>query len=296
VKRLIIRASLGLLLLAACAQAEAPSAQRALLWKVSDADNSLYLLGSFHALKPEDYPLPPAVDAAFAEAESLAFEVSPAEMDSPGLAGKFRSAGALPAGKTLQTVVPPATWRRLERYCRDNGLDVATLQSQAPWYASIIVVLREIVRLGYDPKLGVDRHLMGRAAAAHKSSLGLETVQDQISAFASMPMAIQVQMLDETLDEAENQTGNLDSLHADWRRGDAKAIESVMVLQLRDSYPQLYQRINVDRNRAWVLKLGSMLDRHKRDDVLVVVGSMHLVGPDGLIKQLQAKGYTVQRL
>src|SRR5690606_17061724 len=28
-----------------------------LLWKVSDDDNALYLLGSFHLLKPEDYPL-----------------------------------------------------------------------------------------------------------------------------------------------------------------------------------------------------------------------------------------------
>lgn len=45
-----------------------------LLWKVSDADNSLYLLGSFHLLKPEDYPLSAEVDAAFADAEALLFE------------------------------------------------------------------------------------------------------------------------------------------------------------------------------------------------------------------------------
>jgi uncharacterized protein YbaP (TraB family) len=34
---------------------------RPLLWKVSDQDNDLYLLGSFHALKPSDYPVAPAV-------------------------------------------------------------------------------------------------------------------------------------------------------------------------------------------------------------------------------------------
>jgi hypothetical protein len=27
-----------------------------LLWKVSDADNAVYLLGSFHLLKDDDYP------------------------------------------------------------------------------------------------------------------------------------------------------------------------------------------------------------------------------------------------
>ena len=43
------------------ASAEAPTP---LLWKVSDADNSLYLLGSFHALRTGDYPLSKEDDAA----------------------------------------------------------------------------------------------------------------------------------------------------------------------------------------------------------------------------------------
>src|SRR5690606_4079408 len=66
------------------ARAEAPPVP--LLWKVSDADNSLYLLGSFHMLLPGDYPLSRDVDEAFAEAEALLFEMSPQEMASPTLA------------------------------------------------------------------------------------------------------------------------------------------------------------------------------------------------------------------
>ena len=57
--------------------------QRPLLWKVSDADNSVYLLGSFHLLKQDDYPLPKEVDVAFDDAESLLFEVDPREMTAP---------------------------------------------------------------------------------------------------------------------------------------------------------------------------------------------------------------------
>jgi uncharacterized protein YbaP (TraB family) len=51
-----------------------------LLWKVSDADNDLYLLGSFHLLRPDDYPLSADVDSAFADAEALVLELSPEEM------------------------------------------------------------------------------------------------------------------------------------------------------------------------------------------------------------------------
>ena len=48
-----------------------------LLWKVSDEDNSIYLLGSFHLLLPGDYPLSRDVDLAFADAEKLLFEIAP---------------------------------------------------------------------------------------------------------------------------------------------------------------------------------------------------------------------------
>lgn len=50
------------------ASAEAP---KPLLWKVSDADNSLYLLGSFHMLKPGDNPLAKSTDVAFDDAEQV---------------------------------------------------------------------------------------------------------------------------------------------------------------------------------------------------------------------------------
>ena len=55
--------------------AQAPAAkagtERPLLWKVSDADNAVYLLGSFHLLKPDDYPLPAEVDRAFDDANRI---------------------------------------------------------------------------------------------------------------------------------------------------------------------------------------------------------------------------------
>ena len=48
-----------------------------LLWKVSDADNSVYLLGSFHMLHGDDYPLSNDLDVGerglFRNATELVF-------------------------------------------------------------------------------------------------------------------------------------------------------------------------------------------------------------------------------
>jgi uncharacterized protein YbaP (TraB family) len=54
--------------------------------------------------------------------------------------------------------------------------------------------------------------------------------------------------------------------------------------------------VNVERNQAWLPKLGAMLDGVRDQDTLVVVGTMHLLGADGLVSQLRAKGYRVERL
>ena len=84
IKRMGLLLVAGLLavtpLLAGAAAPKSPAKQPPvpLLWKVSGGQGSeLYLLGSFHLLKADDYPLSADVDRAFAGAQRLLFELSP---------------------------------------------------------------------------------------------------------------------------------------------------------------------------------------------------------------------------
>jgi uncharacterized protein YbaP (TraB family) len=56
----------------------------------------------------------------------------------------------------------------------------------------------------------------------------------------------------------------------------------------------MYQRLLVERNKNWMPKIEALFTRRGR--ALVVVGAAHLVGPDGLLAMLKAKGYTVEQL
>ncbi|MCX7041781.1 MAG: TraB/GumN family protein [Gammaproteobacteria bacterium] len=288
--------ALGLALLVASSASIAQTTPKPLLWKVSDGDNSVYLLGSFHALKPADYPLAASVDAAFADAEALAFEMSPEEMNSPQLGAKLVGAARLAEGQTLKSSISAAEWLRLEAYASKRGFPLANFQGIEPWFVSMVISLQEMAANGYDPKIGLDQHLMGLAARAGKRTSGLESADDQIAALDSMTPIEQQQTLSETLDEAHDPKGKIDELHDVWRRGDATALEKTMVAELQLKYPKLYKRINVDRNQAWLPKVRAMLDNEKSDDTMVVVGSLHLVGADGLVSQLQSRGYKVEKL
>lgn len=293
-----LRAALATLLAgtAMTACAEAPAPHRPLLWKVSDADNSVYLLGSFHMLQASDYPMAPSTDAAFEDAERVVFELAPAEMSNPALAQKMQAAAALPAGQSLRAGLPPETAAQLEAWAASRGVPIAALDGYEPWYAGLVVGVVELQRMGLNPEHGLDKHFAGRAVAAGKDVMGLELGEQQIALFDELPPDLQLQSLQDTLDDLAGMREDIARLHALWRAGDGEAIYAESGQELREKYPLLYQRLNVDRNRAWMPRVQALLDESQDDDALVVVGSIHLLGDNGLVKLLEAEGYTVERL
>lgn len=288
-------AGLALALLASgCVRAEPPTP---LLWKVSDGDNSLYLLGAFHLLRPEDYPLDPRTDAAFEDAERVVFELPPDEMSGGAVARQMLEAARRGDGRTLQDALPPATWARLEAWAARSGVPLAGLQGYEAWYVSLLVSLTEMQRQGLDPTLGLDRHFGRRATEAGKPAEGLETGAQQIALFDGMDAAQQVQALEEALQSPEELERSVRELHGLWRAGDGRGLYEGSGARLREQYPDLYERINADRNRAWLTRLQALLDEGGHDqDALVVVGAMHLLGDDGVVALLRAEGYDVERL
>lgn len=280
----------------AVAAKASPPAQQALLWKVSDADNSIYLLGSFHLLKQDDYPLPSVIDAAFDDAESLVFEVDPREMTAPETAAIIQKYAAYDEGKSLSTVLPKPTLDKLGNLISMTGGSVQTLEQSEPWMVSLSLVLGITNAMGFKAELGMDRNLMARAAEAGKPTAGLETIEDQMKAMDAAPYAEQAQGLEEFLDDPKKAIQQMQDLHGWWRAGDVAKLDSEMRAEMARKSPESYRLLDVERNKAWLPQVEARLKDSKADDTLVVVGSLHLLGEDGLVEQLRAKGYAVERM
>ena len=280
----------------AVAAPTAQAARHALLWKVSDADNSVYLLGSFHLLKPDDYPLPKEIDAAFEDAESLLFEVDPREMSAPETLATIQKYAAYDTGKSLGTVLPKATHEKLATLLATSGGSVQAFEQTEPWMVSMSLVLGLTHAMGFSAELGMDRHLMARAAEAGKPAAGLETIEDQMRAMDSVSHAEQAQGLAEFLDDPQHAMQQMQDMHGWWRSGDAAKLDSEMRAEMARKSPQSYRLLDIDRNNAWLPKVEARLAEATVDDTLVVVGSLHLLGNDGLVSKLRAKGYAVERV
>ena len=139
----------------------------------------------------------------------------------------------------------------------------------------------------------MDKHFYDIAVGQGKGVQGLETFAFQISQFDGMSMEMQDRLLAETLKELETTKTSFTRMADAWRAGDALEIERLVLNDLK-SEPQMYDRLLVDRNRTWLPKIEALFSRPKA--AFVVVGAAHLVGSDGILQMLKAKGYTIEQL
>ncbi len=289
--RIALLLGLGCLCMAAaCAAPPQP-----LLWKVSKGASTVYLLGSMHFLKDGDYPLSSDVDAAYKDAEKLVFEIAPGELNSPTtLALTLKHGLYQDSTHKLQDDLPASTWMALMNYGAKNNLPVAALQKFEPWMASMTLMAIESRKLGMSADAGLDMHFMKMAAADHKLTRGLETVEQQLAIFYTASIRDQEQMLRQSLDEIADFPKEMNKEHDTWRSGDGDAM-AAQAKQEFAKYPELYQKLIAQRNRNWIPQIEKMLDGGN-DDTLLIVGALHLPGPDGVVHLLQQNGYTVERI
>lgn len=267
-----------------------------LLWKVSDGDNAVYLLGSFHLLKEDDYPVSPDIEQALAASDKVMFEVPPEEMMDPAMAQKFLAAAGYSDGRTLSQVLPSALREKFNRILAQRGVTIAQFEAYEPWFVNLSLLLGVSQQMGFRPDQGLDQYLMQQAAARGKATGGLESIDTQLNVLDSTPMAEQIASLKEFLDKPTEMPGMLSDLHGAWRDGDLARLDKLSREEMQEKTPQTYRIVNTERNDAWLPQIQQMLDGQKKGDTLVVVGALHLLGTDGVIEKLRAKGYTVERV
>jgi uncharacterized protein YbaP (TraB family) len=288
-QRLVLAVALAI----SIASASIESAPANFLWRATKGQGSLYLVGSVHLLTKDYYPLSPALDRAFKDADLLVEEVDMGEMIATENQLNMLATGMLPAGQSLDTIVSPVTLAAVNKRLETLGIPIEPLKRLKPWLLSLTLLGLEWQKAGFEADLGLDKHFYDQARSEAKTVQGLETVAFQVSRFDGMTMEEQDRLLAETLKELDTQQTSVTALADAWKAGDVPTVERLVLQDLR-SDPRLYQRMLVDRNRDWLPKLEALFARRGR--AFVVVGAAHLIGPDGLLAMLRARGYTVEQM
>jgi hypothetical protein len=214
-------------------------------------------------------------------------EINLEDMDLEQLQSEMMAGAMLPEGESLSSVLGPKRYARAETLAREVGVELATLDRFAPWFAAEAISQMQLMQLGFQPTSGVEMYFMERARGDGKSIAGLETVHDQIALFTALSMDAQAQYLMSSLEEAHELPKQVDQMVHAWQRGDTAWFADQMKSELgRD--PALYQSVLAARNRKWIPKIEALLKEDK--NYLVIVGTGHLVGSDSVIDLLKKDG------
>jgi len=263
------------------------------LWEVAGDSNSVYLLGSIHLLRAQDYPLPTILDVAYADAEVLIMEVDMDDLDPIAAQTAFTTYGVLHDDRTLRDLMGEEAYQQAAAAAEAVEIPLEMLSKTEPWYAAMTIEIMMLNRIGFNPMLGVEMHMMSKAVADGKPIEGFETIEEQIQFLDGMSLQAQRDMLLSTLTESANLGEMMDGIIDAWRRGDTAELGSEMLAEL-EKHEELNKALVIDRNARWVDRIEDLLD--DQDDYLIIVGALHLVGEGGVPERLRSEGHDVQQL
>lgn len=266
------------------------AAERSFLWRVTEGERTVHLLGSIHFMKGDAYPLGQVIEDAYTGSGLLVFETDMDGLDRAAI--QLMTAGVLETGRTLEDVVGPDLYRQVTERFEAMGMNAAGFDGMKPWMVALSLTSFELMRAGYLGSQGIDAHFSERAAADGKPCRGLETPEFQVSLFADLSESEGKEFLAYTLADLETVIPLVDEVVAAWRAGDVAGLEGLLADGFEE-HPELFAKMVTQRNLRWLPEVEALLDGDV--DTMVVVGSLHLVGEQGLAELLRAKGYEVEQ-
>jgi uncharacterized protein YbaP (TraB family) len=272
--------------------AEVQQTTRSCLWTVETQSNKIYLLGSLHLLKPNAYPLAAAMEKAYADSQVIVFETDIAALQSPGMQAKLLELGVYPAGQNLLQNLDAGTRQQLEKKMSEIGLPLEQFSRFKPWFIALTLTTMELQRMGYNPAYGIDVYFFNKASADGKEIDYLEPAEFQINLLGKMAEQDQRDFLSQTLNDLEIVNKLSGDLVKSWKDGDADKLHELLSKSFND-YPHLHHRLLIQRNKNWIDHIEDAM--RKNQNVLLVVGAGHLVGPESVVDLLKKKGYQVKQ-
>jgi uncharacterized protein YbaP (TraB family) len=198
-----------------------------------------------------------------------------------------------PDYKSLEAILSEETYGSFASLCAAYDYPVADLKYVRPYIAYSSLLAHILNRFAWAD--GVDVFFQKKARERGKKIEYFETNEFQYNLLANLGSEYGESYYAYLFDELEASDGTelereFDQMAGTWRRGEA--IEES--LYEKEHFPAVYKAIITDRNSAWIPIIEDYLQTAPVEFVLV--GAGHLFGTDGLLTQLEKRGWLINQL
>lgn len=293
----IMRMNMKKFLLLAALIVAAVTANAQLLWKVSGngAKDASYLFGTHHIAPVSLLDSISGLGSAICAVDAVVGEMDMAAATDPIAAQTIMMKYAMaPADSTLTRLLNVAQIDSLNAVLGKYTAGMMTVQmldGLVPAMVNTQLALLQSQQAfpDFDATQQLDTQIQARASECGREVIGLETIEQQLMLLYGTPIAEQLAELLETIRKDEQAAPKAHELADAYLAGDLDAINALLVdPEQMDS--EALDRLLIQRNNAWLEKISEWLPDKS---MFIAVGVGHLVGQQGLIEQLRAKGYGV---
>ena len=262
--------------------------EKSLLWEISGKGltQPSYLFGTIHLICPADFSLSDSLKYTFAKTQQLALEI---DMDDPRLMGTMAKTMFMADGKTLKSILSENQYAQLSQFYKDSlGMDIASFARAKP-FMMMGPMFNKI--LGCEPQ-SYEIFLMSLAVKQKSEIIGLETIEEQMAIFDTIPYDRQSEMLITMIDKLPETKNEFHELVELYKKQD---LQSLYNLTLKSEFGMDGQDevMLFKRNQNWINRIDKIV--HEKP-TFIAVGAAHLGGEKGVIALLRKDGYKVRAI
>ncbi len=260
--------------------------QNSLLWEISGNGLSQpsYIYGTIHQIAKSDFVVRKEIDSVFDLCKQVAFEI---KLDDTTLLSTYRNWIYLPEGKTLRDYCTEEEYSILKNYLSDHGqTDIESIKYQKPF------VLAQMQTSDYvtGETASYELYFFDRLTQNNIPLFGLETMQNELDVFDSMPYDHQIDMVLGAIDSTRNMQVLWTDLITAYKKEDLDALYGILLV----ASPELmaYENLFISgRNANWIPVVENLI---MENTTFIAVGAAHLPGAKGILQLLENKGYSLK--
>lgn len=258
--------------------------KKTLLWKVSHPERLLepnYLFGTMHvrdqrAFRGWDY-LVECINSC----QYFAAEYNLAEGD----AALLQQATRLPNGLTLEQILRPKTFKKLQKIVqRETGHDMTLFNHSSPMLLHNVLTESQ---LGREENQPLDAKLFETAVALDKKLTGLESFEGQMAVFDQLAIEDQVKSLKDLAINFKKYKKDLHHTVELYLAGDIHKL----LKKVKKTAGGMRKVLLFNRN----IRMADNFEQISLDGSLfAAIGAGHLAGKKGVLHLLKKKGFIVK--
>ena len=261
------------------------SQNNSLLYEIrgNNLEQPSYLFGTIHLMCPDDIRISEVLKERMQHTEQLVLEL---DMDDSTTMQQMQTGMVLPDGQTLHAMISQEDYTLLDQFFQDSlKLPLSMMEQYDPLMLSVVVIAQMI----HCQPGSYEAELVKLAQAQQEETLGLETVEEQLTALRKIPVSRQVEYLVEMVEEYDRTHDEFMKLVAAYQAQQADTLYTVMQ-ETMDEVEGMEQYMLIERNQNWIPKMTEMM---QTQPTFFGVGAGHLGGEQGVLALLREKGYTV---